>query len=397
MKRNAVLSLALAAALCLTGCGGPTPAVPDRPASAAPVSGEIRAFSSPLDAAGRLLALETAQHPGENVILSPLSLELALCMAANGAAGEARTALEALLGGDTDTWNAAAKASLAERDDTLFLANSMWFNEGLKEEVSPSFRAVLSDVYGAEEAFFRPGDAGALNRWVSRATRKRIAAILTDDALTEDTLAVLVNALYFNGEWTAPFEHGQNVREGTFSGTGGSEDAEFLVGEEHIYFETDRASAFAKPYKNGYEFVGILPKAGGVPDLTCLDLDALLDSRTGEYDVSIGIPKFELTYAASLKETLAGLGLGSLFADGSMNAALREGSAYTAWVDDVIQKTYLRMYEKGTEGAAATAVVNKCGSAAPREPKEVFLDRPFAFLILGGEQVVFAGTINTLK
>ena len=169
------------------------------------------------------------------------------------------------------------------------------------------------------------------------------------------------------------------------------------MGEEHIYFETDRASAFAKPYKNGYEFVGILPKAGGVPDLTCLDLDALLDSRTGEYDVSIGIPKFELTYAASLKETLAGLGLGSLFADGSMNAALREGSAYTAWVDDVIQKTYLRMYEKGTEGAAATAVVNKCGSAAPREPKEVFLDRPFAFLILDGEQVVFAGTINTLK
>jgi len=401
MKFHRFLALPLALAL-LPGCaGGYIPVGPVQSDSPAPQLEKV----TPNQLVLRLLASEQNSHAGENVILSPLSIEMALGMASGAADGEAKAALETLLGMDADAIDALLGAYQKKEDDTLSMANSMWFNESLDGLVDPGFKTRLRDSYAAEEGFFTPysqADAAAINGWVKEKTHDKIDSIVSADGLTEDALAILINALYFNGKWADPFEEWQ-VSDGTFHAPGGDQTAQLMAGREGTYFEAGGFTGFAKDYEDGYQFIGILPQEG-VPDLSQLDLDAFLASETHAYDVDIQIPKFELEYATSLVNTLKNLGLGSLFEDGSLNGMLQEeakAQGVEAHVSDVVHKTYMKMYEEGTEAAAVTAVMVECTSAMVelREVKQVFLDRPFAFLIRDTQsgQVVFCGTIQSIE
>ncbi len=404
-KRKSIVSAALALSL-LTGCAGSyVPVRPEesgKPQSSPPVLEKVTANELVL----RLLESEQARADGGSVILSPLSIEMALAMAANGAEGAAKDALETLLGLDAQQLNALLGGYLQKGDDTLSMANSMWFNETLDGLVDQGFKDRLAQVYGAGEGAFAPysaEDAGTINAWVKEKTHDKIDSIVSPDALTDDTLAVLINALYFNGKWTDPFEDYQ-VSEGKFRAPGGDQDGELMRDYLGTYFESEGFTGFAKEYEDGYEFIGILPEEEGAVDLSKLDVDAFLDSERYDYDVDVKIPKFELEYAASLVETLKALGLESLFEAGSLNGMLTDtakAAGAEAHVSDVVHKTYIKMYEEGTEAAAVTAVIAEYTAAAPvqREVKQVYLDRPFAFLIRDAQsgQVVFCGVINSIQ
>lgn len=435
MKRSAAISLTLALSLLLSllsGCAAgaaeglnrpvpteitvpspaepvPTPAVSAQPAPE-PSPDEERARQAAANRlALELLRAEYEQKDG-NVILSPLSIEAALSMASKGASGEAKKALETL-GLSTEQ---GAALSQDDGDSVLSIANSMWFNEKLDGKIDQGFKDVLSSEYGAAEGFFTPNSSGSvdeINGWVKENTRDKIDAIVTKEALSDDALAVLINAIYFGGEWADPFKtawvHGGKFYADSKKGVD-IQTAEVMEGGVNTYFETELATGFAKQYKNGYEFIAVLPKAAGAQGLeevlTGLDLDEFLESRTWEYDVNIAIPKFELEYANSLKETLTGLGLGSLFEEHALDGMLT-GEALelgdTAWVGDVLHKTYIRMYEAGTEAAAATEIEVRYGATSytEREHREVILDRPFAFLIrdVDSGRVVFCGAVNSMK
>ncbi len=403
MKKRAVLCLALCLSL-LCGCGGGYVPAESPAESAAPV--ELEKVTAN-ELVKRLLELECARNGEKSVILSPLSIEMALGMAANGAEGTAKEALETLLGMDAATLNTLLVGYLAREDDTLSIANSMWFNKTLDSLVRQDFKDTLKESYAAGEGAFAPyseTDAGAINAWVKEHTRGKIDSIVTPDTLTDSTLALLINALYFDGKWADPFEDYQ-VSDGTFHAPGGEQDVELMSQRLERYFEWGGFTGFAKDYEDGYEFIGVLPREEGPVDLSGLDIDAFLDSETGEYDVDIRIPKFELDYSTSLVGTLTDLGLGSLFEAGSMNGVLTDEAKAGDWeahVSDVIHKTYMKMYEQGTEAAAVTAVVMEATCAAvpvERPVKEVFLDRPFAFLIRDTRsgQIVFCGVINSVE
>ncbi|MBO5034455.1 MAG: serpin family protein [Oscillospiraceae bacterium] len=414
MKKLIIATLALS---LLMGCmAGYTPRIPiETPATNEDDGGDILPIPpqpvlekvTPNGLVLRLLELEKEKAPGGSVILSPLSIEMALAMASNGAAGEAKEAMETLLGLNAEQLNSLLGPYLLKEDNTLSIANSMWFNESMKDLVKADFQETLRTVYAAGEGSFTPGsqaDADAINGWVKEKTHDKIDSIITPDGLTEDTLALLINALYFNGKWADPFEEWQ-VTDETFRAPSGDQQARLMDGWEGTYFENEWGTGFAKDYEDGYEFIGLLPKTEGAVDLSALDIDEILATRTGAYDVHIKIPKFELEYSTSLVDTLSGLGLGSLFAPGSLNGMLTDEALendWNAWVSDVLHKTYMKMYEEGTEAAAVTAVIVECATAAmpvERETKEVFLDRPFAFLIRDTQsgQVVFCGIISSVE
>ena len=296
----------------------------------------------------RLLELENGKDPAGNVILSPLSIEMALAMAANGAAGEAAGAMETLLGLTPEQLNGLLGPYMAREDNTLSMANSMWFNGSMEPLVREEFKNSLREVYAAGEGRFTPGsqaDADTINSWVKEKTHGKIDSIITPDGLTGDTLALLINALYFNGKWAEPFEEWQ-VSEEVFHAPDGEQKAGFMTAWLGSYFETDWGIGFAKDYEDGYEFIALLPKAEGAVNLGELDMDGFLASRTGAYDVNIKIPKFELEYSTSLVETLTGLGLGSLFEDNALDAMLTDEAQAGDWeahVSDVIHKTYMKI------------------------------------------------------
>lgn len=408
MKKLIAAALAL---ILLTGCRGMyVPIGTDHPQPSGQPDGPKEDVAlekvTPNGLVLRLLELESHKAGEGNVILSPLSIEMALGMAANGAAGEAKEALETLLGLNPEQLNSLLGPYLRKGDNTLSIANSMWFNKNMESLIREEFKSALQVVYAAGEGSFSPGseaDANAINSWVKEKTHDKIDSIVTPDSLTEDTMALLINALYFNGKWTDPFEDYQLTYE-PFHAPAGDQLATLMGDWEGVYFENEWGTGFAKDYEEGYEFIALLPKTEGTVDLSGLNIDEFLTTRTGAYDVRLKIPKFELEYSTSLVETLSDLGLGSLFDPGSLNTMLTDEALTGDWeahASDVIHKTYMKMYEEGTEAAAVTAITVEVTSAmeAPREHKEVFLDRPFAFLIRDTEsgQVVFCGVINSIE
>lgn len=421
MKRNAVVSLLLAFSLlsgCAAGAAEPSGIPPETldpqwreeglaiqdPAEpveslASPDAAEAGETSANALAMA-LLREECAQKEG-NVILSPLSIQTALAMASEGASGEAREALEAL----GLTGEQSGRLSQTDGDSVLSIVNSMWFNEKLSGKVSQGFKDILTSEYGAEEGFFAPGSDASVNEingWVKEKTHEKIDSIVTKDALSENSLAVIINALYFDGKWTEPFE--RQARPDKFYTPHGIETAQLMADQVKTYFAHGGFTGFSKSYEDGYEFIGILPEELGL-DLGALDIDAFLSSETREYDVDVEIPKFELEYSNSLRETLTELGLGSLFEEGSMNGMLTDEAVALgdfAQVDDVLHKTYMKMYEAGTEAAAVTGVIYTYSTTAVaprREVKRVFLNRPFAFLIreVDSGRIVFCGAVNSVE
>ena len=107
------------------------------------------------------------------------------------------------------------------------------------------------------------------------------------------------------------------------------------------------------------------------------------------------LPKFEFTTAFGLNEVLSDLGMPSAFTRG-----VADFGGMTAedrlFIQAVVHKAYVRVDEKGTEAAAATAVVMGIESALPQPAARFIADRPFLFLIrhTPSGAVLFQGRVS---
>ncbi len=163
MKKKSLLPLALSLSL-LAGCGNIPATISATPVphpSQEPSRVDKVEQLSDNDLVLRLMESEQSKNEQGNVILSPLSIKMALGMAANGAEGEAKTALETVLGMDSKKLNDSLSAWTNREDDTLSIANSMWFNESLDGCVNQDFKDALTQAYQAGKGIFRAGSAAS--------------------------------------------------------------------------------------------------------------------------------------------------------------------------------------------------------------------------------------------
>jgi serpin B len=207
-----------AAALLLAACGpdratGPGAEVPRRALTAAE-AGAVRASNAFALDLLREVGAEAA-HRGRNLVLSPYSGMAALSMTANGAAGATRAGMQQALGvaGQTAEQNNATFRDLtayllgADRRVTVRTANSVWAAEGFP--VRPEFAQTVRTFYDAEARTARFGTAEAtraINAWASEKTEGRIAKLFDDGQPDASYVVLLMNALYFKGEWAARFD-----------------------------------------------------------------------------------------------------------------------------------------------------------------------------------------------
>ena len=360
------------------------------------------------------LADQVYEENGGNVLVSPLSLNLALGMVAEGTTGETATELYRYLGREDYAVWADRYFSFAEglktektRDSeysfSYQLANSIWvrqdarLKEAYKELVAGKFRAEAENVdFMGEPA----ATAGKINSWCDKHTNGLVKEVVKPDLFTEDLKAVLVNSVYFESPWLEEWglqEHKFTDLEGKVS------EREMLFDVVTDYYENDACTAFAKSYYNGFRFIGILPKQEGEFQLKDLDLQGLLASKTDKYDVRALMPKLDFdTTANCLVDVLKAQGVQRIFdPEKAEFGEMIEDSML--FVSDVLQKCKIELDEKGTRAAAVTVILAKDCAAImdpePREVKEVFLDRPFAFLIYDqiNDQIVFAGKVTNLQ
>ena len=405
----ALLSLALALSPLLSGCGGaprlqardlmaeiPAPKVP----VAAPMTEEAAAAA--MDFCVRLFQASGAGEK-ENVLLSPLSVLLALGMTANGAGGETLTQMEEVFGLPLLALNEFCHAWLAslEEDGPLQAANSLWLRDSGELAVEESFLEANALWYGADvyEAPFDDTTVSDVNAWVDYHTGGMIPAILEE--IPENAMVYLVNALAFDGRWETPYREDQ-VRAGTFTREDGTvREAELMYSTEDWYLSDGKAQGFLKYYEGcDYAFAALLPPEG-VPladYIASLDgerLARVLDGA-GREEVQAAIPKFEMAYSAELSRALQDMSMTDAFAPSAADfSAMGRSERGPLFITQVLHRTFLSVDEEGTRAAAATAVATG-DSGEPVEPKKVYLDRPFLCLLLdcGTGLPLFLGAVT---
>lgn len=343
---------------------------------------------------------------GKNTLISPLSVLCALAMTANGAEGETREQMEAVLGMSVEELNLYLYSyinSLPQGEKyKLSVANSIWFTDDDRFTVNQDFLQTNADYYGADiyKTPFNKQTLKDINNWVKNETDNMIPKVLED--IPDAAIMYLINALAFEAEWTEIYEKNQ-VRDKTFTKEDGTkQDVELMYSTEGKYIEDENATGFIKYYKERkYAFVALLPNEGVtvseyVNSLDGASLAALLANAESR-SVETAIPKFESEYDIEMSSILEAMGMSNAFnvtfADFTGIGDSTEGGIY---ISKVIHKTYIQVGEKGTKAGAVTAIEMNDGSAGPPdEVKQVYLDRPFVYMLIDCETNIpfFIGTM----
>ncbi len=352
--------------------------------------------------------LFNASNEGKgNTLISPLSVIYALAMTANGAEGDTLKQMEEVFGMSMDELNPylyTYKNNLPQGDKyKLHMANSIWYRENV---FTPNKNFLQENVnyYGAElyESPFNDETVKDINNWVKNNTDKMIDKIV--DEVDGDMVMYLINALAFDAKWDTKYEK-KDIKDGKFTLENGSEtDVEFMYSTEKEYIEDEDAKGFIKYYKDKkYAFVALLPDedvyvSEYLASLNGEKITSLLKNKK-TCTVKAAIPKFEAEYEIVMNDALRELGIKDAFTTDADFSAMGSADGIL-YIDTVIHKTYISVDENGTKAAAVTSVGVKGASAIkPDEVKEVYLDRPFAYMIIDCENNVpiFIGTTMEVK
>jgi serpin B len=388
-------------------------------ASEAPVAGPdaVAKLARSSNAFGFDLYQRLRQKPG-NLVISPASLTTALSMPWGGARGETAAQMRTVLhleGTADEVMEASGQLSRSLQDPArpivFRIANQLFGEKAYK--LVPAYVEKTKASFGApvELLDFKKAPEQArihINRWVEGKTERRIKDLIPPKEVKKDTLLVLVNAIYFLGDWSYPFEPGE-TRPSTFHLTA-SETKKVPTMHRTGGFriaQKDGVTALEIPYKGDAlsmmllvpdEIEGLAAVEGA---LDTKKLDGLVSAMKDEY-VVLALPKFEVNPGESLSlgEDLKALGMPLAFdrnkADftGIADPPKPEGRLVLA---KVFHKGFVKVDEKGTEAAAATAVMGVVAGAAPGGgPRHLLVDRPFLFLIRDNASglVLFLGRVS---
>ncbi|MDZ4700037.1 MAG: serpin family protein [Rhodothermales bacterium] len=409
--KHASLTALLALALLAPACDSVDEANPDLRALSASeqsVVGASNAFGL------RLYAALADDAPDENLFISPTSVTFALGMAVNGAAGDTRDQMVETLGHaslSVEDLNTASKSLMEYLQglDPLVqtdIANSIWHEATFTP--APAFIETNTTYYDAvvESLDFRaPASVDVINDWVADKTNDKIETII--DAIPDDAVMYLINAIYFKGSWKYQFDAAATQPEPFTGSDGAITQAPLMRMKATVPYQAgDDFASIDLPYGNGqYRMTVILPE-------TTEDLPALIASLddtkwarlVDDFDdqaVNIFLPRFTLEYKQTLNDALTALGIEDAFVEGLADfSGIPQDPAIELVISRVLHKTFVEVNEEGTEAAAVTAAEVSTTSYNPNEPREIFFraDRPFIYAIREAHSgaILFIGTLNTL-
>jgi len=349
-----------------------------------------------------------------NLALSPYSISSALAMTYAGARGQTARQMEQTLHFDQNRidlhplygrLDTALKA--AQGSNELNIANSLWPQE--KYPFRREFLSLLKKDYGATvtQLDYEKGAEQAratINQWVDDQTQHKITEIIGPGVLTDLTRMVLVNAIYFKGTWAAPFPEFETQPDKFYTKSDTSVTVPFMHKRGQFgYGENDQLQLIALPYAGRkLEMLVLLPRSrDGIGQLEKGLTTASLSAWTSgmrDQQVAVTLPKFKMSSGFNLAKTLAALGMKDAFDMDRADFSGMDGKSHWLYISAVLHKAYIDVNEKGTEAAAATAVVQTLG-AAPRPaepPREFRADHPFLFLIRDSTtgSILFMGRVS---
>lgn len=347
-----------------------------------------------------------AYDESDIVFISPLSASIALSMTAAGAEGATQEEMLRTLGfgglsvKDLNACNRGIIDLLSSDPEgvELNVANSLWVSD--RFTLKSRYIRTAGSEYSAMVSnldFSDPASPSVINRWCAENTAGRIDKMIEN--IDPATQMYLLNALYFKGMWTTPFD-AANTRKDIFHGNRRDSEVEFMHRTASFpYYIGPEGALLELPYGEGSFVMDIFLPAEGVSAeefASGLDGEAL-STLTGLLQsdrIKVTLPKFKAEYETSLNATLQRLGMRDAF---TPSADFSGMSKEPLMISEVKQKTFIEVNEEGSEAAAVTSVAVMRTSLAP-EPLEFRVDRPFVLLIRERTSgtVLFMGLVRNL-
>lgn len=355
-------------------------------------------------------AIAKSDNDGRDLIFSPYSVLTVLTMAREGAAGETRMEMDRALSlsdrtaGQLGAWSKALKDRMDGfgPNPTFEEANRIWLEEDFRPrtEYLDSLWNSFGETTGAESLPMGKNPEGCLRRingWTSAVTHGRIPVLL--ERLEPDTKMILTNAVWFEGRWTIPFDPDETREEPFHVTPERTKNVPMMkrTGSAAIG-SLDETELLALSYGDDACMLVAMPPHGKMQELLASlaaettqgdsgfvapgTFHRWLDAIETQDSVDLWLPKFELDSTMELKQLLNALGIKLAFSDDADFSLMSETERLR--IDEVVHKAFLKVDEKGSEAAAATAATMlKCTAlSAPKPPIVFHVDRPFLCFIV---------------
>lgn len=349
----------------------------------------------------------------ENVIYSPLSYYLALLSLEPGLTNEQQELMMDALMPDSDEIDreeylelvASFLTEVNEGETPAFLTQTYLLGN-LDKEWNADFESAVKNLETVLKLvdFTDPATYEALNADIAEFTNDLIKPYYTEDRIEElinnEALYLMVlNMLYFKGEWTNTFEEAL-TEESPFYGRAEESTVEMMLQTNYFdYYETDDYQAVRLNYINGANFIVVLPKETVASDIMWKFYDELNDNDDIEWEskrIKLSLPKWEESASLELTESLQYLGLDSFAKDlGDTTYFTTEAEVF---ISQILQRVEFKLDENGTEAAAVTELIMETKAIIDEDkPIEMIVNRPFVYNISLDGLPLFEGSVQNLS
>ncbi|XP_019643332.1 PREDICTED: uncharacterized protein LOC109484493 [Branchiostoma belcheri] len=357
----------------------------------------------------------TRQADAGNVFVSPFSISTALAMTYLAAKGKTAEQMGSTMHFQ-DLSDLTLHKTFAELTETtssnltsytLSVANKLFVQEDF--DLLKTYIDGVERHYGSDVGRVNFGDAKVasdmINNWVEEKTQQKIHDLIQEDMLNDLTRVVLVNAIYFKGQWADMFDPYDTADMPFYRTEEDSVDIPMMFREGRYNSVRDPdvgCSVLELPYKDkDLSMLVIVPTekeglAQVESKITMETLQRWNDNFVNKLTL-VYLPKYKIEYAVSVTDHLKRMGMEDLFDRSRADLSGLTGER-DLHVSDVVHKAFVEVYEKGSEAAAATGVQISLLSAKiwPEPPVTVRADRPFLFFIRDNRNhsILFMGRVT---
>ncbi|MEQ1747163.1 MAG: serpin family protein [Saprospiraceae bacterium] len=339
-----------------------------------------------------LFKQEQLANPGENVLISPYSIQTALTMATNGAQGSTLNEMLDVLGcencsvSDLNTLHRDLNTLLTEQSGhpSVTVANRYFYDDKRIAVKSP-FLEALSGHYecGSDKVNFGNEQAALdqINGWVKSGTKGKIEKIL--ERISDYDVAFLINALHFRADWATGFSPELTNQHDFTKSDGSKVQVDFVNADrQYTFSQTALFNLVDIPFRDSTYSISFIQPS---PTNNAADWHLNITPQSwsdmyenARYDrAMVFFPKLKLAYDNDIIQSLKSLGMTTAFSDRAADFTRMGTASQTIFINQIKHKAVLEVDEKGAEGAAVTSI----GFGITSVPPTFWFNRPFVLVL----------------